>query len=144
MIYVYNSFYQLFFLIIYEVLVPIACEDTVLVIRLCLIIEAINLNKLLQLLLAKLGNGEREKERRSNSINGIIICKDYLHNLMKGFLNMIRWELLSEIIERIPAMSDEELIAWSEDCSKELERRKMVKKQKLMKAIKKNRIKRIK
>jgi len=35
-IYVYNSFYQLFFLIIDEVLVPIACEDTVLVIRLCL------------------------------------------------------------------------------------------------------------
>jgi glycopeptide antibiotics resistance protein len=35
-IYVYNSFYQLFFLIIDEVLVSIACEDTVLVIRLCL------------------------------------------------------------------------------------------------------------
>ena len=63
---------------------------------------------------------------------------------MKGFLNMIRWETLNEIIERIPTMSDEELIAWSEDCSKELERRKMVKKQKLLKAKKENRIKRIK
>jgi len=57
---------------------------------------------------------------------------------------MIKWELLNEIIERIPTMSDEELIAWSEDCSKELERRKMVKKQKLIKAKKENRIKRIK
>jgi hypothetical protein len=89
-------------------------------------------------------NREREKERGSNSINGIIICKDYLHNLMKGFLIMIKWDLLSEIIERIPTMSDEELIAWSEDCSKELERRKMVKKQKLIKAKKENRLKRIK
>jgi hypothetical protein len=57
---------------------------------------------------------------------------------------MIRWDLIHEIIERIPTMSDEELIAWSEDCSKELERRKMVKKQKLIKAKKDNRIKRIK
>ncbi|WP_155928751.1 hypothetical protein [Bacillus sp. UNC41MFS5] len=57
---------------------------------------------------------------------------------------MIRWEKLNEIIERIPTMSDEELFAWSEDCSKELERRKMVKKQKLMKAKKENRITRIK
>lgn len=94
--------------------------------------------------LAKLENGKREKERRSYSINGIIICKDYLHKLMKGFLNMLKWDLLNEIIERIPTMSDEELIAWSEDCSKELERRKMVKKQKLIKAKKENRIKRIK
>jgi len=57
---------------------------------------------------------------------------------------MIRWEKLNEIIERIPTMSDEELIAWSEDCSKEIERRKIIKKQKLMKAKKENRIKRIK
>lgn len=63
---------------------------------------------------------------------------------MKGFLNMNRWEKLNEIIERIPTMSDEELISWSEDCSKELERRKMVKKQKLMKAKKEKRMKRIK
>ncbi|MEH7495341.1 hypothetical protein [Neobacillus niacini] len=57
---------------------------------------------------------------------------------------MIRWEKLNEIIERIPTMSDEELIAWSKDCSKELERRKIVKKQNLMKAKKEKRIKRIK
>ncbi|MCM3117835.1 hypothetical protein M3610_21515 [Neobacillus sp. MER 74] len=57
---------------------------------------------------------------------------------------MNRWEKLNEIIERIPTMSDEELISWSEDCSKELERRKMVKKQKLMKAKKEKRMKRIK
>ncbi|MEH7336218.1 hypothetical protein V7161_26695 [Neobacillus drentensis] len=57
---------------------------------------------------------------------------------------MIKSDLLIEIIERIPTMSDEELISWSEDCSKEIERRKMVKEQKLMKAKKENRIKRIK
>ncbi|WP_180230080.1 hypothetical protein [Bacillus sp. AFS073361] len=57
---------------------------------------------------------------------------------------MNRWEKLNEIIERIPTMSDEELISWSEDCSKELERRKMLKKQKLMKAKKEKRMKRIK
>ncbi|MGG3468487.1 hypothetical protein ABES02_13500 [Neobacillus pocheonensis] len=57
---------------------------------------------------------------------------------------MIKWESLSEIIERIPTMSDEELISWSEDCSKEIERRQMVKKQKLIKAKKGNRMKRIK
>ncbi|MFS0777074.1 hypothetical protein ABC255_13875 [Neobacillus sp. 3P2-tot-E-2] len=57
---------------------------------------------------------------------------------------MIRWGKLNEIIERIPTMSDEELIAWSKDCSKELERRKIVKKQNLMKAKKEKRIKRIK
>lgn len=63
---------------------------------------------------------------------------------MKGFWNMIKSDLLKEIIERIPTMSDEELISWSEDCSKEIERRKMVKRQKLMKAKKENRMKRIK
>ncbi len=78
------------------------------------------------------------------SINGITTGKDYLHNHKKGFLNMIKSDLLIEIIERIPTMSDEELISWSEDCSKEIVRRKMVKKQKLMKAKKENRIKRIK
>jgi hypothetical protein len=57
---------------------------------------------------------------------------------------MIKWESLNEIIERIPTMSDEELMSWSEDCSKEIERRKMVKKQKLIKAKKETRIKRIK
>ncbi|MGG1679023.1 hypothetical protein ACIFOT_25355 [Neobacillus sp. NRS-1170] len=57
---------------------------------------------------------------------------------------MIKSDLLKEIIERIPTMSDEELISWSEDCSKEIERRKMVKRQKLMKAKKENRMKRIK
>ncbi|MDN3016851.1 hypothetical protein PH210_11655 [Paenibacillus sp. BSR1-1] len=57
---------------------------------------------------------------------------------------MIKSDLLIEIIERIPTMSNEELISWREDCSKEIERRKVVKKQKLMKAKKENRIKRIK
>lgn len=57
---------------------------------------------------------------------------------------MRKWESLNEIIQRIGTMSDEELISWSEDCSKEIEKRKMIKKQKLIKAKRENRIKRIK